>query len=55
MARTPPSTVLNLRLPKTLKERLEHHAQKMGITPSELGRRAVAVMVDYLNKQETKQ
>jgi len=55
MARRAPSSILNLRMPKTLKERLEHHAQKMNITPSELGRRAVAVMVDYLNQKEKTQ
>lgn len=57
MARVQPSKneILNLRMPKSLKERLEAHAKRMGITPSELGRRGVAVLVDYLDKQEPKQ
>ncbi len=46
------TAILNLRMPKDLKARLEAHAKRMGLTPSELGRRGVAVLVDYLDKQE---
>lgn len=45
---------LSVRLNDQQKARLEYHAKQRAVTPSELARRGVSVLVDYLDKQETK-
>lgn len=55
MARAPrKNSILNVRLTEQQKARLEYHAKKRAVTPSELARKGVSVLVDYLDKQETK-
>lgn len=47
------TVLLSVRLERSLKERLERHAAKRSEgNASELARKAIAVMVQYLDRQE---